>query len=698
MDKEDAPPPLESLLQPNPASAKVVQLGAKTAKKEVKEAVVADSSNPLSWLVDIPDFPDDLTVKEKICKESYHPIQSCPVERGQPIPFAFLSSTLDKISETRSRLEIIDYISEFIRSLIAIQPSDIIPAIYLLSGKLGPTWMGIELGVGESTIIKAVCDVTGRTAKSIKEQLAVDGDLGVIAAQSKSNQGMIFKTKDLHILEVYQDLLKIAQIQGSGSNEEKMRRITGLLSRCKNNEAMYIVRILGGKLRIGAAAKSVLLGLARAFYITRPSKLGKPLVLDYRVGRSDWEEEYTGFSEVVKSVHSEYPDYGKIVATLLRYPYTQLREHCHLTAGVPVEPMLAQPTKGMDEVSKRLEGCTYTSEFKYDGERAQIHYDGNKVMIFSRNQENYTSKYPDVATNLSLAFDHSAIHSFILDAEAVAYDREEDKILSFQTLATRSRKDVQVKDIKVQVCIYAFDLLYLNGEPLLRETLKVRREKLFASFTEQKGVFTFADYRVSDDINELTEFLEDAVKGNCEGLMVKTLEKDATYEPTRRSYNWLKVKKDYITGMTDTVDLVPIGGYYGKGKRTGNYGGYLLACYDETAEEFVEVCKVGTGFKDEELVEWANYFKDKVIPEPKSYCQVRKQGKDTPDVWFDPSIVWEIQAADLTTSPRYIAAYGQVAEGKGISLRFPRFLHAREDKPPEKATTLEQLVQMYHNQ
>ena len=401
---------------------------------------------------------------------------------------------------------------------------------------------------------------------------------------------------------------------------------------------------------------------------------------------------------ILKKAYSEVPSYDALLQACLRVPLEELHLACTLTPGIPVAPMLAKPTKSIQEVLKRLSGLTFTCEFKYDGERAQIHLlpDGT-TRVFSRNLLDTSEKYPEVGLYVKKAA--RKVESFVMDAEVVAFNNKTGQLVPFQILSTRKKTEESSETAKVQVIVQAFDLMYLNGKSLLSSTLEDRRKLLHEHFEAVPGKFQFAtamDHEENGDTAVIEEFLDAAIKGQCEGLMIKTVNVNANYEPSRRSLNWLKLKKDYLLGLGDSVDLVPIGGYYGRGKRTGVYGAYLLACYDTETEEFQSVCKIGTGFSDEDLKTLAASLNEHIIPKKSSQYNTTDQLEC--DVWFDACQVWEVKAADLSKSSAHRGAEGKLEEGRGIGLRFPRFERLREDKRPDEATTSDQILEMYYNQ
>ncbi|MBW0493149.1 hypothetical protein O181_032864 [Austropuccinia psidii MF-1] len=249
----------------------------------------------------------------------------------------------------------------------------------------------------------------------------------------------------------------------------------------------------------------------------------------------------------------------------------------------------------------------------------------------------------------------------------------------------------------VKVKIFAFDLLYLNDQPLANTDLTSRRRLLKEHFQEVEGEFGFAQSVDVDNVDEIQAFLDESVKAGCEGLMVKMLEgKNANYEPSRRSMNWLKIKKDYLAGVGDSFDLVVVGAYYGRGKRTNLYGAFLLACYDPESETYQTICQLVTGFSEEDLESHYKKLQPLELTNKKTYYDI---GDSKPDIWFEPKVVWEVLAANLSLSPVYSAAKGLCGDGsRGVSLRFPRYIKERDDKGPEDATGPEQVAEMYKRQ
>ncbi|KAM8963944.1 DNA ligase 1 isoform 2-T5 [Lycaon pictus] len=631
-------------------------------------------------------------------KNNYHPIDDACWKPGQKVPYLAVARTFEKIEEVSARLRMVETLSNLLRSVVALSPPDLLPILYLSLNRLGPPQQGLELGVGDGVLLKAVAQATGRQLDSVKAEAAEKGDVGLVAENSRSTQRLMLPPPALTAAGVFAKFRDIARLAGSASTAKKIDVIKGLFVACRHSEARFIARALSGRLRLGLAEQSVLAALAQAVSLTPPGQEFPPAIVDAGKGRTaearkTWLEEQ---GMILKQTFCEVPDLDRIIPVLLEHGLEHLPEHCRLSPGVPLKPMLAHPTRGVSEVLKRFEEAAFTCEYKYDGQRAQIHVlEGGEVKIFSRNQEDNTGKYPDIISRIP-KIKLPSVTSFILDTEAVAWDREKKQIQPFQVLTTRKRKEVDAAEIQVQVCLYAFDLIYLNGESLVREPLSRRRQLLRENFVETEGEFVFATSLDTKDTDQIAEFLEQSVKDSCEGLMVKTLDVDATYEIAKRSHNWLKLKKDYLDGVGDTLDLVVIGAYLGRGKRAGRYGGFLLAAYDEESEELQAICKLGTGFSDEELEEHYQRLQALVLPTPRSY--VRVDGAVAPDHWLDPSTVWEVKCADLSLSPIYPAARGLVDGEKGISLRFPRFIRVREDKKPEEATTSGQVACLYMKQ
>jgi len=636
--------------------------------------------------------------EKKVMAAQYHPVDDSFWARGEPTPFLALAKTLESIEATSGRLRTIEMLSNYFRSVSVQTPGDLLPSVYMTLNRLAPAWEGVELGIGDTILMKAIAASCGRSVAQIKSDSGKLGDLGLVAEQSRGGQRTMFQPAILTVQSVFNKLQEIAKITGGSSGSKKVDMIQSLLVACRGSEARYLIRTLAGKLRIGMAEQSILQALAQAAVQTPLCQEYPPEIhTAYKSVENEKFKEVLGKESLkLKTAYCECPSYDLLIPALLEGGIECLAEKCKLTPGIPLKPMLAHPTKGVQEVLTRFENCEFTCEWKYDGERAQVHlHEDGTVNIYSRNQEDNTTKFPDIIKRLPNCLSKE-VKSAVLDCEAVAWDREKKQIQPFQVLSTRKRKDAVEDEIKVQVCLFGFDLLYLNGQALVTKPFKERRELLRKHFNAVEDEFQYAKFIDGNTTEEIQEALEESIKDNCEGLMVKTLDVDATYEIARRSHNWLKLKKDYLDGVGDTIDLVVIGGYLGKGKRAGGYGGFLLACYDPENEEYQSICKIGTGFTDEDLAKHAAFFKENLSEKPKAYYSY-DQGL-APDHWFEPVQVWEVKCADLSISPVHRAATGIVDPSKGVSLRFPRFIRIRDDKKVEDTTNAEQIATMYNSQ
>ena len=615
--------------------------------------------------------------------------ETLSAESNVLVPYSKLAKAFTAIEATTKRLEITKLCADLFNDVLNTSKADptvLSETIYLCINKLGPDYEGLELGLGESLIMKALGESCGRQVSEIKKQYTKLGDLGQVAMASKQNQSVMFgKPKILTVPVVFDKLKDIAKSTGKESQQKKVNIIKGLLVQCQNEEAKYLVRSLEGKLRIGLAEKTVLIALSQTF-VDYDKSIGRSIPADF-----DAEES-------IKDVFSQVPNYEIVIRTALESGIAQLNKNIKLTPGVPLKPMLAKPTKSVGEILSRFGEKQFTCEYKYDGERAQVHCCQGKMHVYSRNMEDMSQRYPDIIEILPKIAKPGI--DYILDCEAVAWDREQQKILPFQVLSTRKRKDVLSGEIKVRIHLFAFDLLYYNGESFLTKPLSERRRVLSENFVQTPGQFGLAKSMVTADTEEIQQFLDKSISDSCEGLMIKAMDgPESKYEPSKRSLNWLKLKKDYLDGVGDTIDLVVVGAYYGKGKRTNVYGGFLLASYNQSSEEYETVCKIGTGFSDADLQNFYDLLSPLADSRKRSYV-VHDESTTTnaPDVWIEPKHVWEVLTADLSLSPVYQAGKAEIPAGKGVSLRFPRFMRIREDKGPEDSTSSQQLVQMYYDQ
>ncbi|KAJ3515752.1 hypothetical protein NM208_g14928 [Fusarium decemcellulare] len=678
---------------------------------------------------------------------------------GGHASYALLTRCFVLISGTTSRIKIVDTLVNCLRILIEGDPSSLLPAVWLATNAISPPYISMELGLGGSAISKALRSVCGLDNKSLKAIYDKHGDAGDVAFEAKKKQSFTLKKpKPLTIQAVYQSLVKIAGSQGQGSGEVKQRLVDRLLQDARGGEeSRFIVRTLCQHLRIGAVKTTMLIALSRAFLLSRPPGADFPLKAASDLSKLKKEElaEIWGRSEeLVKACYARRPNYNDLVPVLLEIGISEeLLIRCGITLHIPLRPMLGSITRDLSEMLTKLQGRDFACEFKYDGQRAQIHCDEHgKVTIFSRHLELMTDKYPDLV-ELMPKIRGEGVDSFILEGEVVAVDRATGDLKNFQALTNRARKDVEIGSITIDVCLFSFDLMYLNGQPLLDRPFRERRELLRSLFTEIPHHFTWVKSldATSADSESVLEFFKSATENKCEGIMVKILDNLATpyagdaegqepekavpksktkgkgkskstpgedgaetktksrrkpllatYEPDKRLDSWLKVKKDYSASF-DTLDLIPVAAWHGQGRKSKWWSPILMACRNEETGALEAVCKCMSGFTDAFYKANREFYDDgEESGEPNNTRTQQpsfvEYSGPRPDVWFEPQEVWEMAFADITLSPTYTAAIGLVSDERGLSLRFPRFMKKREEKSLEEASTNDFLAGLFRKQ
>lgn len=575
--------------------------------------------------------------------------------------YSELVEVYERIEGTTKRLEMTDYLVELFKKA----RREIDRVVYLTQGKLYPDFVDVELGIAEKLAARAIALAYGRSPREVELELREKGDLGLVAeklAESRA-QATLFR-KPLSISGVYETLDRIARASGQGSVDHKMRLLSGLLADAEPKEAKYIIRTVTGKLRLGIADMTLLDALAIAY---TGSKEGR---------------------EAIERAYNLTSDLGDVAATLAEKGLTGIKS-CRVRVGRPIRMMLAQRLTTPEEVLEKLGGRA-ACEWKYDGERIQVHKKNEEVTLFSRRLENITLQYPDAC---ELSRKHVKAGEAVIEGEVVAVDPETGDMLPFQDLMHRRRKyGIEEAKEKFPVSLYLFDALYLDGEDLTQAPYRERRMRL-SEAVEETPRLRLAEAKVVDKPGEIEAFFDEAVEAGCEGLILKSVE--GVYQAGARGWLWIKLKRSYQSKMVEPIDVVVVGAFAGRGKRSGTYGALLAGVYDREKDSFATICKVGSGFTDEVLENLPRMLS----PHRIDHVHARVKSTMEADVWFSPAVVMEIIGDELTLSPVHTCAYGSIREGAGIAVRFPRFTGRwRPDKAPEDATTVEEILDMYRAQ
>ncbi|MBN1357240.1 ATP-dependent DNA ligase [Candidatus Bathyarchaeota archaeon] len=578
--------------------------------------------------------------------------------------YAVIADAYEKIEATTKRLEMTDLLVDLLKKT----PKNVIAkVVYLTQGKLYPDFVGVEIGVAEKLAIKALARASGIRQNVIEEDLQKTGDIGETAQKllAKKKQTTFFQ-KTLTVQHVYATLDKMAKTTGSGAVDSKMALLAGLLSDASPREAKYIMRTVTSKLRLGIADMTVLDALAIA----------------YGGGKEN--------RELIERAYNISSDLGRVANVVAEKGLEGIKKF-QVMVFEPIRPMLAERLSSPEEILDKLSGkCV--AEYKYDGERVQAHKKGNDIELYSRRMERISDQYPDA---VELVRNNVNAEEAILEAECVAVDVETGELLPFQELMHRRRKyGVNEAMQQYPVSLFMFDALYVDGKDLTLDAYPSRRNLLQKTVKENDRVKAAKQIKTGN-VKELEEFFEEAIEAGCEGLICKSVGADSVYQAGARGWMWIKYKRDYKSEMKDTVDLVVVGAFHGRGKRAGTYGALLLAAYNHEADTFETVTKLGTGFTDEDLKRLSEVLRNHIVPRKPS----RVQSTLAADVWFEPKVVLEVLGAEITLSPIHVCALDSIRKGSGLAIRFPRFTGKyRTDKTAEDATTSTEVVEMYRNQ
>ena len=573
------------------------------------------------------------------------------------------------MENTTKRLELTDLLVELFKKT----PSEVVRnVVYLIQGKLRPDFEGIEIGVAEKLVIRAVYRSTAIETKRIEEAYRSEGDLGqgVSKLIEQKTQKTLFDEQSNEqsktVEWVYDTLLKMAELEGSGKNvlDKKMNYIASLLNNVSPVSAKFIIKILIRTMRLGVADNTIMDALAITY-------------TDKKENRKNLEDAYNVSS-----------DLGKVAEVASKEGLEGIKKFKIIVFN-PIRPMLADRVKSEEEALEKM-GNEFAAEYKLDGERVQIHLQNTMVDLFSRRLENIRRYYPDIVENIPKSL---KTKDAILEAEAVAINENTGEFLPFQELMHRRRKyNVEKAVLQYPITVNFFDLLYLNGKSCLDFSYSKRRKMLEEIITED-NFSKIVPKTVVKKENQIEDFLENSINAGCEGLMLKAL--DAPYRAGSRGSNWLKLKREYRNELGDSLDLVVIGAFFGKGRRTGRYGTLLLATYNDEDDSFPSICKVGTGFTDENLDQFYQILSDKVTLKKNPRIKSEMEA----DVWFEPELVIEIVASEITLSPIHKTAENKIRKGSGLALRFPKFTgKIRIEKLPEDASNGQEVITLYKSQ
>jgi DNA ligase 1 len=553
---------------------------------------------------------------------------------------------------------------ERLARLFAETPDDLLPTVALLcQGQIAPDFAGVELGMADRLAARAAAEATGAPVERVLASARDTGDLGLTAEQLLGELEPD-RPATLEVERVFSGLHEIAEAQGTGSLGRKLAGLVGLLRQATPLEARYLLRTVTANLRLGIGTATILDALAEVHAGGRKQRT------------------------ILERAYNICSDLGLVAATLVTDGLAAV-EAMEVRAGNPVRPMLAQRLGEPAEILAKL-GGSCAAEYKYDGIRVQAHRTADGTLeLYTRRLDRVSTQFPEVVQLLSESLKPREV---ILEGEVVAFDPASGELRPFQDVMFRRRKYGIAEATKdFPVSMFCFELLYADGTDLTRLPYLERRARLAAAITPSARLRLATAEQVGDEAT-MERVFEQAVAEGCEGVICKSVAPTAQYQAGARGWQWIKLKRDYRSELTDTLDLVVVGGLAGRGRRAGMYGALLLGVYDPAGDRFQTICKCGTGFSDAELAA----LPARMTPLVRAQRPARVDSRWHADVWFEPTLVVEVLAAEITLSPHHTAGWGLLKEDAGLALRFPRFTGRwRDDKAPTDATTVDEVLAMY---
>lgn len=563
--------------------------------------------------------------------------------------YSVLAKIYEKLEKTSAKLAKTDILAE----LFEETPSNQLPKVVLLiQGIVFPKFSGNELGIATQMMLKAIAKATGFPVDEIEKKFKKIGDLGFVAEECiKSKKQATLLKKELDVDIVFNNLQQLAFVTGEGSQDKKLNLISELLVSAKPQEAKYIVRTILGDLRVGVAEGVIRDAIAKAFLLKDNSNKKEVLqVLEYAL--------------------NILPDFGEIAVIAKDKGILGLKK-VKVRLGNPIQVMLGEKAESIKEVVEQF--GEIAAEFKYDGMRAQIHKNNDKIWIYTRRLEDVTRQFSDL---VELCRQGLKPKECIVEGEVIGINPKNKSPLPFQILSQRIQRkyDIEkvIKEIPIQMNL--FDVVYVDGEMLFHKTLKERRKILESIIKPIPNKFVLAKQIVTSDIKTIEKFYREALNEKQEGLFLKIL--NSEYIFGRHVGGWYKIKP-----TMETLDLAIIGATWGTGKRTGWFGSFILGCRDETSGKFLECGMLGTGVKEKKVKKEDITFKE-LTEILKPYVISEKGTKIT----IKPKIVISVDYQEIQKSPNYES---------GFALRFPRFIALRNDKGPEDVDTIERIKYLY---